>query len=175
MKPLVKGLVIALIHVCLVASLGGKLLYDRATLPRVWVSAVPVDPNLPIRGRYVSLQLIVDTRGIVRTPEPEKQWRPPQAVALRVEDGQLLAEAKPQSAPYGASDLHVRFIKHGDEQLAVLDKPVAFFIPGHVPDPSLRPAGEELWVEATVPKKGVPRPIRLGVKKGGGPITPLNL
>ena len=51
---------------------------------------------------------------------------------------------------------------------------VAFFIPEHVPDPSRRPAGEELWVEVSVPAKGPPRPIRLGVKKDGV-LTPLDL
>ena len=52
--------------------------------------------------------------------------------------------------------------------------PLAYFIPEHVDDPSRRPAGEELWVEVTIPKKGPPRPIRLGVKKNGV-ITPLAL
>jgi hypothetical protein len=52
---------------------------------------------------------------------------------------------------------------------------VAFFIPEHVPDPSRRPPGEQLWIEATIPKKGIPRPIRLGVRKGSGQIVPLDL
>jgi hypothetical protein len=43
---------------------------------------------------------------------------------------------------------------------------LAFFIPENVPDPSQRAADEELWAEVTIPKKGPPRPIRLGVKKG---------
>ena len=46
-------------------------------------------------------------------------------------------------------------------------------IPEHVPDPSRRPAGEELWVEVTIPRAGAPRPIRLGVKKDRV-LTPLN-
>jgi len=29
----------------------------------------------------------------------------------------------------------------------------------------VRPQGEELWVEVTLPKKGPPRQFRLGVKK----------
>jgi hypothetical protein len=172
-KPLFKGLVIAVIHVCLVAGLGAKLLYDRATLPRVWVSTVPYDPDLPIRGRYVSLQLVVQPYGI---KEPQQgRWGEPQSVVLRVEGGQLLAEAKPESVPYAPSGLHARLIKRGDEKLAVLNEPVAFFIPEHVPDPSRRPPGEQLLVEVTVPKKGIPRPIRLGVRKEGGPIVPLPL
>jgi len=174
MKPIVKGLVIAVIHVCLVASLGAKLLYDRATLPRVWVNAAPYDPDLPIRGRYVSLQVLVEPRGIQET-KPGAEWRPLQSVVLRVENGRLLAEAKQGSVPYSPSGLHVRYIKAGDEKVAVLDQPVAFFIPEHVPDPSRRPPGEQLWVETTIPKKGPPRPIRLGVRKEGGPIVPLDL
>ena len=51
---------------------------------------------------------------------------------------------------------------------------VAFFVPEHVPDPSFRPPGEELGMEVTIPKKGLLRPIRLGVKKDGV-LTPLDL
>ena len=173
MKPLVKGLVIAVIQVCLVASLGAKLLYDRSTLPRVWVRATPYDPALPIRGRYVSLQVIVEPHGI-QEAKPGPEWQPYQEVLLRVENGRLLADAK-KGVPYSRSGLHVRYIKVAEEKVAVLDKPVAFFIPEHVPDPSRHQPGEQLWVETTIPKKGPPRPIRLGVKKNGGPIAPLDL
>lgn len=175
MKPLVKGLIVALVHVCIVASLGVKLLYDRVTLPRVWVKALPHDPDLPIRGRYVSLRLIVEPRGI-KEPDPGKKEyeRPVQAVGLRVEEGCLLAEARLRGA-YDSPDLSVKHEKVGDEVLTVLVEPVAFFIPEHVPDPSQRLAGEELWIDATIPPKGPPRPIALGVRKNGGPIVPLNL
>ena len=57
--------------------------------------------------------------------------------------------------------------------VAVLDQPLAFFISEHVPDPSIRPPGEELWVEVTLPRRGPPRPIRLGIKKDGV-LTPLD-
>lgn len=53
--------------------------------------------------------------------------------------------------------------------------PVVYFIPEHAADPSQRAAGEQLWIECTLPPAGPPRPIRLGVKKGEGPIEPLNL
>ena len=109
-----RSLALAAIHVALVASLGGKLLVDRATRPRVWVQATPVDPSLPIRGRYVSLRLMMEG-----TPT------------------------------------------------------VAFFIPEHAEDPSRRAPGEELWAEVTIPRRGAPRPIRLGVKKSDGTLTPL--
>jgi len=174
MKPLVRGLLVAAVHLVLVASLGAKLLYDRATLPRVWVLVAPHDPNLPIRGRYVSLQVVVEPRGIQETKSGQA-WQPPQPVILHVEGDRLVAEAYPQERGYLSSDLHVRTMQRLDETLTVLDKPLAFFIPEHVPDPSRRPPGQELWVEATIPRRGPPRPIRLGVKQGGGPILPMNL
>lgn len=67
MRPWIKGLVVAAVQMGLIASLGAKLLYDRVTRSRVWVLSVPYDPNLPIRGRYVRLQLVVEPRGL-----PEK-------------------------------------------------------------------------------------------------------
>lgn len=113
-----RSLLLAAIHVVLALSVTAKFAYDRQTLPHTWVRAEAYDPSLPIRGRYVRLQLRGDTE------------------ALRV--------------------------------------PVVFFIPPNVPDPSRRPAGEELWVEVSIPKRGTPRPIQLGVKRDGI-LTPLDL
>jgi hypothetical protein len=172
-QPWLKGLVIAAVHVGLVTSLGAKLLYDRTTRPRVWALAAPYDPSLPIRGRYVSLQLVVEPRGVGEAKPGPGSQPPSQSVVLRVEDGRLVAEANPLERGFDPSDLHVRFIQRQGQDLAVLDKPVAFFIPEHISDPSRRPAGEELWVEVTIPKKGPPRPIQLGAKRGDGPIVPL--
>jgi len=174
MSPTVKGIAVALLHLCLVALLGGKLLYDRATLPSVWVLAAPHDPNLPIRGRYVSLDLIVEPRG-VQEPGKKPGWQPPQSVVLRVEGDRLVAEPKVEERRWDPSSRHVRFVERQGAKLAVLDTPVPFFIPEHVPDPSRRPPGEELWVQVTLPGKGPPRPIRLGVRKGSGPVVPLDL
>jgi hypothetical protein len=108
-----KGLIVCALHVAIVSSLGVKLLIDRATRPRMWVHVLPVDPDLPMRGRYVRL----------RTVGPDASQ-------------------------------------------------IAFFVPEHIPDPSVRAAGEELWAEVTIPRKGPPRPIRLAVKKDGV-LTPL--
>lgn len=57
----------------------------------------------------------------------------------------------------------------------MLAEPVAFFIPEHILDPSRRPEGQELWIEVTIPKKGPPRPIRLGVKKATARLSPWRL
>ena len=149
MTPVSKGLLLCAAHVALVASLGGKLLVDRATLPRVWAKTVPFDPDLPIRGRYVSLRVEL-ARGFENAKHS--------SAALSVEDGMLVAR------PAENSDVHVSNNS--------LDEPVAFFIPEKAPDPSRRADGEELWVELTIPKRGPPRPIRLGGKKNGV-LTPL--
>jgi hypothetical protein len=170
----VKGLIVAAIQVALVSSLGAKLLYDRATRPRLWARAAPYDPSLPIRGRYVSLQLIVEARGITEL-QGAASLTAPRGVILRAENQRLIAEATEPAAVYDSADRHVIFINRRGEKLAVLDQPIAFFIPEHVADPSIRPEGEQLWVEATIPKKGPPRPIRLGVKKGDGAIVPLEI
>ncbi len=175
MTGLARGLIIAVAHVALVASLGAKLYYDRATRPRVWARTAPYDPQLPIRGRYVSLRVLVETRGI-ETPAPGAKWQPPRAAVLRVENDRLIAVARSAAdANYDAGDLHVLFLERRGETLAALDPPIAFFIPEHASDPSARPAGETLWVEVTIPKKGPPRPIRLGVKGGDAPIAPLEI
>jgi hypothetical protein len=164
------GLIIAALHVAIVGSLGVKLLADRATRPRVWVRTAPVDPNLPIRGRYVRLQLDVENfsgmeRSEVRVPDgapPRGTWfGQPIPVRLTPRAGRLFVEGSDVRTGTMGS-LQVR----GDRKTVRLD-PVAFFIPESVADPSWRKPGEELWVEVTIPKRGGPRPIRLAVKKDG--------
>jgi len=174
MKPLYKGLLLGAIQVALVSSLGGKLLYDRATRPHVWVKTAPVDPDLPIRGRYVSLRLEVPARGF-EMPPPTVPGQPnlgrrPHYANLELEGGQLVAVRAEN--PQKAEHISLRVINN--ELFADINEPVAYFIPEHAKDPSQRQPGEELWVEVTLPKKGPPRPIRLGVKKGGE-LTPLDL
>src|SRR5271157_1638083 len=63
MTALTKGLILCGVQTAMVLSIGGKMLLDRATLPRLWVRAAPYDPNLFIRGRYVSLTLNAEARG----------------------------------------------------------------------------------------------------------------
>lgn len=170
MKFVSKGLILAVLQVAIVTSLGGKLLYDRATRPRVWVRTAPFDPDLPIRGRYVRLQLEVTAPQVV-TPAPNQM---PVPVVLRVDHDRLIAE--PSKKDFDPSEPHVRAGRiRRDTDSAILFPPIAFFISEHVKDPSIREAGEELWAEVTIPKNGPPRPIRLGVKKGDAAIKPLEL
>jgi hypothetical protein len=160
MTTMTKGAILGAVQLAMVLSLGGKFLIDRSTMPRIWVKVVPFDPNLPIRGRYVSLRVTAAARGfssgfVYGTSQ------------LSVEDGKLVARPTEDN---GGAMVTVT----GDPPVATLSEPIAYFIPEHVDDPSRRPPGEELWVEVTVPPKGPPRPIRLGVKKDGV-LTPLDL
>jgi hypothetical protein len=151
-----KSLVLTAVHVALVASLGAKLLADRTTRPRVWARTAPIDPDLPIRGRYVRLRIEVEG-------SPDLTGR---EVELIVLGDKLIAAAAPDSTG-------LRITARPSASF-VLERPLAFFIPEHVEDPSRRAPGEELWVEVTIPRRGPPRPIRLGVWRDGT-LTPLEL
>lgn len=123
MNSLTKGLLLAAFECLIVLSLAGKLVYDRSTCPRVWVETTRWDPNLPLRGRYLDLQL----------------------------------------APQRDSEQFTRL--NGQR--------VLFFLPEHaLPfENQIRP---DLWVEVTIPPKGPPRPIQLGLKKEGR-VEPLHI
>lgn len=170
-----KGLLVAAVHVALVASLGAKLLVDRATRPRVWARAAPVDPSLPIRGRYVNLRVEAvfgeppGTAGALNGQPTPGGLQTSIPVTLSVRDGRLVATR----AGVGGK-LTARVAIRNGERVAVLAEPLAYFIPEYVSDPSRRPAGEELWVEVTLPRAGAPRPIQLGVKKDGV-LSPLRV
>jgi hypothetical protein len=150
------GVVLALVQVALVSGIGLKYAADRARLPSGWVETVPYDPSLPIRGRYVRLRLQVPVAG----------GRPsgPNAVLTRL---RLVAtEGRVEAVRDSAGALEGMVDTARGALVARLNEPIAFFIPEHVPDPSVRPRGEELWALVTVPRAGPPRPIRLGVRRG---------
>ena len=154
-----KGLIVAVLHVALVASLGAKMLADRALRPRVWARVVPFDPNLPIRGRYVRMMIEGAADASVQA-DYEGGFQPV------VRNGELVFVPAVDNGLSGIVGL-----RDGRRTVA-LREPLAYFIPEHIPDPSIRAQGEELWVEVTLPRHGAPRPIRLGVKRDGT-LTPL--
>lgn len=166
MTPLVKGLAIAVVHVALVAVVGGVLLYERATLPRAWALTTGVDPVLPIRGRYVSLRLVVEPRGELPA-EALPEHGQIAAATLAVENGRLIATVLPQSeeafSPGGKAQILQR-VKTPTGTLWTLLEPVAFFLPEDAPDPTRLEPGQELWALVTVPAAGPPRPLRLEVR-----------
>lgn len=158
------GVLLALVQVLLVSGIGLKYAADRSRLPSGWAQTVPFDPNLPIRGRYVRLRLHAPLSQ--RSPAaPEGGFTRVRLVAV---DGQVRA------LPDSGAGLEATIDTAHGAVVARLSEPLAFFIPEHVPDPSIRPAGEELWALVTLPQAGPPRPIRLGVRRGGH-IEPLEL
>jgi hypothetical protein len=159
------GLVLAAVHAALVGSLGLKLLADRARLPRGWVESQPFDPSTPLRGRYVRLGLVIPLSN------PDTTRGPYAEAGVRLE---LRGDRVVGSIDDSVVSPRVQLRRDQGRWSARLAQPVAYFIPEHVPDPSVRPSGEELWAEVTIPKKGPPRPIRLGVMKDGR-LTPLDI
>src|SRR3990170_1305173 len=135
MPGLGRGLIVAALHVAIVSSLGIKLLVDRQTRPRVWARVVPVDPDLPVRGRYVRLRIegaLADgaqaAQSVGVTPVVRDQALV--FVPARGRRDGLVARSMPDASGRTA---------------VVLDQPLAFFISEHVRDPSIRASGEELW------------------------------
>src|ERR1039458_1431034 len=164
MKPVYRGIAVTVLQCLIVLSVAGKYALDRERLPRVWAMAAQVDPSLPVRGRYVSLRLQVEV------PPDAGQWT---SARLSAVDGRLVATADPTGALHIMPAVVRTAAEPTGTQWGLVER-VAGFIPEHVPDPSRRAPGEELWVEVSVPAKGSPRPIRLGVKKNGV-VTPLEL
>jgi hypothetical protein len=170
MKPVYRAVAVAILQCLIVLSVAGKYALDRERLPRAWAMAVPFDPNLFVRGRYVSLRLVVETAPATAGNGVVGVWTP---ALLSAVGGRLVATSDPAGTEHIVPQI-VRTATEPNVTDWVLAEPVAYFIPEHVPDPSRRAPGEELWVEVSVPAKGSPRPIRLGVKKDGV-LTPLEL
>jgi hypothetical protein len=64
----------------------------------------------------------------------------------------------------------------GPEYRLRLAEPILLFISDTAKDPTGLNRDQELWVLATIPRKGPPRPIALGIKKAGEQdIRPLAL
>lgn len=179
-----KAILLVVIQITLVLSIAGKYLYERKTCPRVWVRTEKFDPNLPLRGRYVSLQLMVDACGLPRdenarirsrvttlAPQDSGFWR--WQVKPTARDGKLVAiPATPADRPENTEELLVWADRMCSN--AALSKSVEYFIADTARSPFPLQPGQELWVEVTVPPMGPPRPIQLAASKDGV-FTPLKL
>ena len=167
MTPLARGLLVGAAQVLLVAGIGAKFVYERASFPRLWVETAPYDPDLPIRGRYVNIALLV----AADRAAPGDGDRAPNMFLARLEarDAALVAVQDDENGGHW-----VRSDRCGERDCWQLAEPLAYFIPEHGEDPSRQPRGAALWAEVTLPPTGAPRPVRLGVKRGESiePITP---
>ncbi len=180
------GVSVALLvlQLLIVSSIAGKYLWQRWRCPRVWTRAAAVDPELPMRGRYLSLQLTID--GCQSTLPSAKLATFPRDVNGAIKSGPYVL--KPQPVDFRAN-LKVENNKlvalriegqedssAGQEISAMPSAPcdqmrltdgVDFFISGAAQSPLPLKPGQELWIEVTVPPKGPPRPIQLALKENG--------
>ena len=61
-RALRSGIGLAAVQAVLMLSTGVLFWIDREISPRAWVATAPVDPNLPIRGRYITMTMLVPLR-----------------------------------------------------------------------------------------------------------------
>jgi len=179
------SLALLIFQFLLVSSIAAKYLYQRWTCPRVWARAAAFDPELPMRGRYLSLQLTVD--GCQSTLPSAKDATFPRDVSGAIKPGPYFLR-HPQTV-YFPADLKVQNNKlvairiqdpglHDEGQQVeaapgapcdqmLLDASTDFYIADTAQSPLPLKAGQELWIEVTVPPMGPPRPIQLALKQDG--------
>jgi hypothetical protein len=175
---------VLILQLLLVTSIAAKYLYERWRCPRVWTRATAFAPDMPLRGRYLSLQVMVDGCQDRSFPLPaalpphgqegaeSHLYGPPAAYAvpsrarLTVKDGKLLATRVDNASNMASAQIVAAWPGTSCDQMR-LQKPVDFFIAEHAQSPAPVKAGQELWIEVTVPPKGPPRPIQLALKQDG--------
>ena len=182
MSPMGRAVLLLAVQAVLVLSIAGKYLYERKTCPRVWVRAAQHNPNAPLRGRYLAMQLAVDACGLPRDEAhhykadfgsvlPAGHWR--WTVRLEVQGGKLVPVLASDTDRPEMTDELTLWGNRPCER-ATLSQGVEYFISDTAKSPFPPKKDEELWVEVTVPKMGPPRPVQLAVSKNGV-FTPLNL
>ncbi|MGA2571711.1 MAG: hypothetical protein ABSF23_14440 [Terracidiphilus sp.] len=178
------SVVLLVIQLGIVSTIAAKYLYQRWRCPRVWTRAAAIDPSLPMRGRYLSLQLTVDgcqstlpsaklatfPRDYSGAVKPGPYVLRPQATTfranLKVIGNKLVAvRAEGQEDPTVGEEVSAAPGVPCDQML--LDSGVDFYIANTAQSPLPLKPGQELWIEVTVPPKGPPRPIQLALKQDG--------
>ncbi len=179
------SIAVLVLQLLLVASVAAKYLYQRSTCPRVWTRAVAYDPELVMRGRYLSLQLQVD--GCQSTLPSARQavfgrnvdgsanqsdygiaspGRVQFMASLAAKNNRLVAIRNP-AGDLPAKGLLVTAVPGSSCDAMRLDAPVNFYIAEHARSPLPLAKDQELWIEVTIPTTGPPRPIQLALKQGG--------
>lgn len=177
------SLALLVVQLAIVSSIAVKYLYQRWNCPRVWTRTVAFEPELPMRGRYLSLQLEVD--GCQSTLPSAKAATFPRdyngaavrgpfgvrasslfRADLRVENNRLVAVGAVADPSSNAGQEVSAWPGMPCDRMR-LSTPVDFYIPENAADPSRVKPGQELWIEVTIPPKGPPRPIQLALKDNG--------
>jgi len=171
------GLILLTVQLLIVLSVAGKYLYERRFYPRVWTPAMQVDPNLPLRGRYLALQLMIDACSL---PKDAQYYRPggrPEIASLTSGwswpidpvpvNGRLGARLADPGSENGKTQ-EIFLQEHAPCTQAPFSRGELYFIPDTANPPfPLRP-GQQLWVEVTLPPSGPPRPIQLAIADSSG-------
>jgi uncharacterized membrane-anchored protein len=179
------SIVLLLIQLALVSTIAAKYLYQRRSCPRVWVRAAAYDPEMVMRGRYLSLRLTVDgcqstlpsalhavfPRNSDGTTKPtgftvKSEYPVSFRAKLKVEGKKLVAIRIPE-ADLTSKGVNVTAWPDSSCDAMRLDEPVDFYIAEHAADPTRLKPSEELWMEVTVPPQGPPRPLQLALKDNG--------
>jgi hypothetical protein len=184
------SIALLIIRLAIVSSIAAKYLYQRWTCPRVWTRAVAYDPELVMRGRYLSIQLHIDACGInlpfardrsfdlqdgraYFDPDGDGSVTGQLPVIVGARNGKLVAERLADTKDlHSSQDLVIR--KSAPCSDATLWMPVDFYLSESAKSPFPLTKDEELWVEVTVPPKGPPRPLGMATKDGAGQWHPLN-
>ena len=179
------SIALLVIQLLIVSSIAGKYLYQRERCPKVWVQAAAYDPEMVMRGRYLSLRLAIDgcqstlpsafravfPRNSDGTTKPNGfrvNWQISFQfkAKLKVEDKRLLAIRIPEADEHSKGVSVTAFPDSSCDAMR-LTEPVDFYIAEHATDPSHLQPGQELWMEVTVPPIGPPRPLQLALKDNG--------
>ncbi len=172
------------IQLGIVSSVAAKYLYQRWRCPRVWTRAAAIDPELPLRDRYLSLQLTVD--GCRSTLPSAKLATFPRDVSGAIKPGPYVLRPTPVEFRTNLKVENNKLVAvrvEGQEDLTAgeevwaapgapcgqmrLEEPVDFYIAERARNPLPLKPGQELWIEVTVPPKGPPRPLQLALKQDG--------
>jgi hypothetical protein len=178
------SIALLVIQLSIVSLIAAKYLYQRWTCPKVWTRTVAYDPDMLMRGRYLSLQLMVDgcqstlpsaedatvPKNVDGLPVGQKYSVGSQGpvdfpAMLKVQSNKLVAIRIPDAEIQAGGQMVGGLVGSSCEDFR-LDTPVDFYISEHAADPTRLKAGQQLWIEVTVPPKGPPRPIQLALKDG---------
>ena len=179
------SIAVLILQLMIVSTVAAKYLYERVTCPRVWTRAAAYDPQLVMRGRYLSLQLSVDGCGSTLPNAKDAQFsrnlegvpsgnnfsiRSANGVwfqaKIAIKDNKLIAIRVPESDTSTPTQSVAGWPGAPCDQMR-LTNAVDFYIPDNATDPTRLKPGQQLWIEVTLPPKGPPRPLQLALKDNG--------
>lgn len=184
-----RSLILLGIQLAIVSSIAAKYLYQRTTCPKVWTRAVAYDPEMVMRGRYISAQIYIDSCG-VSLPQPARNSNvgpreillfekngismPYLNAKIGTKNGKLVTLQIVDEVGTNSDDQRIELRSGSDCSESFLQQPVDFYLSESAKSPFPLVAGQQLWVEVTVPPKGPPRPLGLALKSADGTWQPLN-